>query len=209
MSFTMTVPVYSINAQSAGKCVSVSKPSFIEQGNYRFVIVDAPTDSNIDTYLTCFKKKHVVAVARCCEPTYSTEPLAAANIKVVDMPFADGDAPPRDVIDRFLNLVYETFGPPVKSERKSSFDKESPRKPDDATGSPGASNKPSIAIHCVAGLGRAPCLVAIALMEHGLTAHQAIEIVRKKRRGAINAKQLAFLERYTPMSRGDACCTIM
>lgn len=211
---TMTLPVHSISTSitPSGQCVSASKPSFIEHGNYRFVIVDQPTDETIGTYLQCFKKKNVVAVARCCEPGYSAEPLIAANIKVVDIPYADGDAPPRDVIDRFINLVYETFGPPVKPSakdaRKSSFDKDA-RKCDDSNKQTDQSIKPSIAIHCVAGLGRAPCLVAIALMEHGLSVHTAVEMIRKKRRGAINTKQLAFLERYTPVSRNEACCTIM
>ncbi|RXG51693.1 Protein tyrosine phosphatase type IVA 3 [Armadillidium vulgare] len=59
----------------------------------------------------------------------------------------------------------------------------------------------TVAVHCVAGLGRAPVLVAIALIELGMRYEDAVELIRQKRRGAINAKQLAYLEKYRPKSR--------
>ncbi|XP_067620656.1 uncharacterized protein PRL-1 isoform X1 [Eurosta solidaginis] len=70
-----------------------------------------------------------------------------------------------------------------------------------------------VAVHCVAGLGRAPVLVALALIELGLKYEAAVEMIRDKRRGAINAKQLSFLERYKPKARlkhknghKNSCC---
>jgi len=75
-----------------------------------------------------------------------------------------------------------------------------------------SSVRPTIAVHCVAGLGRAPVLVCIALIEGGMSSYDAVQFVRKKRRGAINSKQLEFLERYTPRgnrrSTTDMCCII-
>ena len=50
-----------------------------------------------------------------------------------------------------------------------------------------------IAVHCVAGLGRAPVLVAIALIEAGMDPLDSIENIRSKRRGAFNKPQIAFL----------------
>lgn len=52
---------------------------------------------------------------------------------------------------------------------------------------------PTIAVHCVAGLGRAPVLVAIALIEMGMKPLDAIEYIRGKRRGAFNKVQIAYL----------------
>ncbi|XP_044525250.1 protein tyrosine phosphatase type IVA 3 isoform X1 [Gracilinanus agilis] len=58
-----------------------------------------------------------------------------------------------------------------------------------------------VAVHCVAGLGRAPVLVALALIESGMKYEDAIQFIRQKRRGAINSKQLTYLEKYRPKQR--------
>ncbi len=43
-----------------------------------------------------------------------------------------------------------------------------------------------IGVHCLAGLGRAPVLVAIALIHYGSSPENAIALVRRHRPGAIN-----------------------
>lgn len=63
----------------------------------------------------------------------------------------------------------------------------------------------TIAVHCVAGLGRAPLLVAIALIESGCDAMEAVEIIRRRRRGAINRLQLQYLQEYRPIRRKNGC----
>eukprot|EP00742_Colponemidia_sp_Colp-10_P000285 GILJ01000321.1.p1 GENE.GILJ01000321.1~~GILJ01000321.1.p1 ORF type:complete len:201 (-),score=17.85 GILJ01000321.1:196-711(-) len=161
----------------------INRPSLIEYGKFRFLIMDAPNDANINLYVKELQKNGISDVVRTCEPSYSDVPLLNADINVLQLPFPDGEAPPRDVIIRWLDLVNTRLGKAGKDERKG------------------------IAVHCVAGLGRAPVLVAIALIEKGMDPLDAIEFIRQRRKGAINAKQLKFLESYK--RRGEATCCVM
>ena len=43
-----------------------------------------------------------------------------------------------------------------------------------------------IAVHCVAGLGRAPFLVALAIVYKGCKPENAIKLIRNNRKGALN-----------------------
>ncbi|PIC17915.1 hypothetical protein B9Z55_023985 [Caenorhabditis nigoni] len=144
-------------------------PSEIAWGKMRFLITDRPTNSSIQTYIEELEKHGARAVVRVCEPTYDTKALKEAGIDVLDWQFNDGSPPPPEVIKSWFQLCLTSF-------------KEHPDK--------------SIAVHCVAGLGRAPVLVAIALIEAGMKYEDAVEMIRKQRRGALNQKQLKFLETY-------------
>jgi len=177
----------------------VNKPSLIEypckvggkDKTLRFLIMDAPKPENLHLYLKEWKKNNVKAIARISEPCYDIAEVNAAGIVLHEMHFEDGASPPAKIISDWNALVTSIFD-------KSTVDAE-------AGGA-------TIAVHCVAGLGRAPVLVAIALIEHGMDAISAVTLIRSKRRGAINATQLAYLETYKPQ-KTDApkgCgCTIM
>ena len=92
-----------------------------------------------------------------------------------DMEFSDGSPPPKEIREAWLGLVKDTF-----------------------VGGGGEGGPVCIAVHCVAGLGRAPVMVALALMESGMKYETAVESIRERRRGAINQKQLSYLEKYKP-----------
>lgn len=149
-------------------------PSEIEYKNMKFLITDRPNDTNMSSYVEELQRHEVHDVVRVCEPTYKIDTLRDNGITVTDLVFDDGTAPPTQVVEDWLGLVRTR-----------------------ALGQPGT----TIAVHCVAGLGRAPVLVAIALMEQGLRYEDAVELIRTKRRGAINAKQLSYLEKYRPKNR--------
>ena len=150
-----------------------SKPSLIEFGNVRFLIMDKPKESNLHLYLKECKKYNVTQIVRICEPCYDTKIVEEAGIKLHEMFYEDGRSPPNDIIQRWNALVSETFDNVKSNEPKSC-----------------------IALHCVAGLGRAPVLVAIALVEAGQDPGQAVTFIRERRRGAINAVQLQYLQSY-------------
>ncbi|CAL1300135.1 unnamed protein product [Larinioides sclopetarius] len=160
-------------------------PSEIVFKNMRFLIMDRPTDATINTFIEELRKKNVTEVVRVCEPTYKIDVLEKHGIKVLDWQFDDGSPPPSKIVHDWFDLLRKRF----KEE-----------------------NDCYVAVHCVAGLGRAPVLVAIALMELGMKYEDAVELIRQKRRGAINAKQLAYLQKYRPKSRLKAqnglkqCC---
>jgi len=152
-------------------------PSLVEHKGWKFLIFDAPTDANLDLYIKEFKQYNVTHLVRACDPSYSTEKLEKAGVDIHEMPFPDGSFPSDSVLNDWLTLCKTAF------------------KEKDA----------AVGVHCVAGLGRAPVLVAIALIELGLNYDDAIELIRQKRRGAINAKQLKFLKGYKPKTK----CVIM
>lgn len=161
-----------------------NKPSLVEHGPLKFLIVDAPTDLNIDAYIKEFKAHSVTDLVRACECGYNPDRIVKAGVQVHDLAFPDGEPPPETVISGWLDLCNQRFG-------KSNPD-----------------NK-VISVHCVAGLGRAPVLVAIALIEHGVEPLDAIQLIRSKRRGAINAKQLHYLEHQYKRRKGGKGCIIM
>jgi len=169
-------------AHAPGKVVN--RPTFLKSknGKYRFLIMDAPTEQNLSQYIEVLKKKKVKALVRACEPSYSTDPLTKEGFRVVELAYADGDPPPADIVQKWLALVSQVFDD--KDNKESA-----------------------IAVHCVAGLGRAPVLVAIALIESGMEPLDAIAFIRKKRKGAINARQIKYIEAYTPSTKG--CCVIL
>jgi len=146
-------------------------PSEIQYGKLRFLITDRPSDHTITQFIEELEKHRARAVVRVCEPSYAISPLTSHGIEMIDMEFNDGSPPPPEVINKWLALT------------KASF-KQHPES--------------CIAVHCVAGLGRAPVLVALAFMEAGMTYEDAVDLIRRHRRGALNQKQLTFLEKYKP-----------
>lgn len=152
-----------------------NQPTLLQHKSLSFLIMDAPSQSNLRLYLQEMQKANVKHVVRVCEPTYSKEIVEAAGIEVHDWVFPDGESPPAEVIERWLSLVDSMAAANERLEEAANH---------------------AVAVHCVAGLGRAPVLVAIALIEYGMSALDAVSFVRQKRRGAINNKQLKFLEKY-------------
>ncbi|KAI8366814.1 protein-tyrosine phosphatase-like protein [Radiomyces spectabilis] len=138
----------------------------------RYLILDCPTESTLDFYMEEFAHLNVTSVVRCCQPTYNAARLAERKINVIDLPFKDGGVPSPYVIREWLQLV-------EKTKEESSV-----------------GCLQTIAVHCVAGLGRAPVLVAIALIEMGMKPLDAIEFIRSKRRGSFNKPQIAYLDSY-------------
>lgn len=148
--------------------------SEVSHKDMKFLIMDRPSDATIPQLIEQFKKCHVKDVIRVCEPSYRTDLLNQAGITVHDWQFDDGSPPPQDVIDKWFDLI----------QKRHEEDKDA-----------------CFAVHCIAGLGRGPVMVALALMELGMKYEDTIEFVRARRRGAFNQKQLKYLSTYKPRNR--------
>lgn len=155
-----------------------TKPTLVEKAPMRFLIMDAPRQANLPYYIREMKKHNVTHVVRVCEPTYIPgSEFSTAGICLHEMEYNDGTSPSKELILSWLGLVESTFYTL-------------------ASNAPSAA-APCIAVHCVAGLGRAPVMVAIALVEFaGMDPVEAVSFLRSKRRGAINEKQLLYLSGY-------------
>jgi len=172
-----------------------TKPTLLEVKPMKFLIMDAPRQANLHLYIKEMRKHSVTDVVRVCEPTYQGAELQAAGITLHEMEYPDGHSPPQPVIDRWLQLVDKTFYSESAQANTNNNDGR------------------SIAVHCVAGLGRAPVMVAIAMIEFAnYDPVEAVSVIRRHRRGAINEKQLLYLEGYkrTYKKSGaeSSCCTI-
>ena len=114
-------------------------------------------------YITELQKHGVHHVVRLCfEETYKSSAFDNTGIVLHAWPFPDGDPPPPAIIDDWMKLVDSTMNP--NKDLPSNDNKRN-----------------SIALHCVAGLGRSPVMAAIALIEHGLDWQYAVDLIRSKR----------------------------
>jgi len=161
--------------------------SHIKEGNQSFLIMEQPKDATLNLYYRNFSDYNVKHIVRVCpEVTYDTKELESRGINCHAFPYADGSPPPKEVTEPWLHLCESNL-------RNNKRDKESHAEPS------------AIAIHCVAGLGRAPVLVAIALIENGMDYLSAVEKIRAQRRGAINKPQVDFLKGYEKRARKSTC----
>ncbi|XP_042628670.1 protein tyrosine phosphatase type IVA 3-like isoform X1 [Cyprinus carpio] len=132
--------------------------------NMRFLITHNPTNASLSSFIEDLKKYGATTVVRVCEITYDKSPLEKDGITVMDWPFDDGAPPPTKIVDDWLSLL------------KNKFCEE-----------PGC----CVAVHCVAGLGRAPVLVALALIESGMKYEDAIQLIRQQETPGRHQQQAA------------------
>jgi protein tyrosine phosphatase type IVA len=109
-----------------------NKPTLVQWEHLSFVVMDAPNDSNLHLYIKELKKHNVTDLVRACEVTYACAPVEAAGVRVHELEFPDGEPPDGKILDKWLDLVSDVF-------KDNAID---------------SKNNKSIAVHCVAGLGR-------------------------------------------------------
>eukprot|EP01084_Bolivina_argentea_P191607 329132_1 len=95
----------------------ITPPSLIEWNGLRFLVMDAPRPSNVHLYLKRFLEYNVSDLVCVCERTYDPKVVMAAGIKVHEMKYDDGSAPPEEIISRWLEVwsmpLYVSCCPPL------------------------------------------------------------------------------------------------
>ena len=91
-----------------------------------------------------------------------------------ELVYQDEGCPSSRIISDFMKIVFKTF----PNGRNAQHD--------------------TLGVHCLSGIGRAPTLVAIALIELGMDNNEAMKLVRTKRSRAINVLQSRFIQSYVP-----------
>ncbi|XP_048220276.1 protein tyrosine phosphatase type IVA 1-like isoform X2 [Perognathus longimembris pacificus] len=127
-------------------------PVEVTYKNMRFLITHNPTNATLKKFIEELKKYGVTTIVRVYETTYDTTLVEKEGIHVLDWPFDDGTPPSNQIVDDWLSFVeIRLFEEP----------------------------RCCIAVHCVAGLGRAT-------------------FIRQKRHGAFNSKQLCNKKKFRP-----------
>jgi len=152
-----------------------SRFSMVEHNQLCFLISDCPSsDAECPAFKNIYLKHGVTHVVRVCEPLYRISELQCQEIQVHDWPFENGVSPPQQILSEWLILVDQMA---IKNAKSTD-------------------HKECIAIHCMTGLNRGPMLVAIAFIEYGMSASEAVGLIRSMRRGAISVSDFVILEEY-------------
>eukprot|EP01059_Diplonema_ambulator_P025435 TRINITY_DN4247_c0_g2_i3.p1 TRINITY_DN4247_c0_g2~~TRINITY_DN4247_c0_g2_i3.p1 ORF type:complete len:201 (+),score=26.78 TRINITY_DN4247_c0_g2_i3:100-702(+) len=174
----------------------------------RFLILTAPSPSNLALYIKDLKRHGVQNLVRVCTQTYKEEVVRNHGIEVHDGDgwfFEDGAPPPKDVLYNWIGLLEKEFGIGNKEIEPQPGDGPVQNPVPDET-------KPCVGVHCIAGLGRAPVLVAVALIElAGMPASEAVLHIRESRQGCFNQEQLKWLLSYKRIrkakgNKSECCC---
>eukprot|EP00128_Syssomonas_multiformis_P000406 Colp12_sorted_trinity150504_noHs@23478 len=177
------IDVDSLDDKTLRKIQQYIRTTFIEYSGLQFIITNSPKDYNLDYYVDLYKQNNVKDVVRTChEGSYDASLVEKHGITIHNWNYEDGALPPEDVINKWLELIERSK---ITKKQKSE-----------------GIIRRTIAVHCAAGLGRAPVLVAIALIEGGMDNLAVIDLIRGQRPGAINRKQLKFIQEYKPRSKG-------
>jgi protein-tyrosine phosphatase len=130
------------------------------------VIVGAsPTNITLNQFNKFIIENKVTDVFCFNEIAYDSQKIVD-NINFHYMVFSDGSYPSNDLIKKFDKLLDKILKKP----------------------------NPCLIFHCVAGLGRAPIMLAyIMVSRYKYSPEDAIGIIRYRRKGSINSKQLSWL----------------
>ena len=141
------------------------------------ILLGVPNSEEYEQYLEFFKSKKVKHLFIATNYDNSLDYFSENGLTIHKIEFEDGNAPPQDVIDSFL----EVYNNPEK--KSDEF----------------------IAVACKRGYGRAPTLAALAMIEHGYSPVQTLNLLRKYNPRFITERQKQFILNYHSDTAGGCC----
>jgi protein tyrosine phosphatase type IVA len=145
----------------------------------------APKASSIEDFSRFMKEKGVTDILCFCKPTYDHSIFNNYAINFHNLEFDDGASPSKEVIDKFDSTIDEIFNSTFNSILTTTVSH------------PGKQNSYrviNINMHCQAGIGRAPTLLAyIMISRFAWDPFECIDMIRNKRRGCFNKKQAQWI----------------
>ncbi|KAF5282732.1 hypothetical protein FQR65_LT02729 [Abscondita terminalis] len=151
-----------------------ARSTTITYGNMKFLICIMPNLFYMRHYIEDLQRYGVRTLVKTCDCSYSLHPFDNAGIDVLELVFPNGQFPSKTVIEDWLAIVKDHF---LKHP------------------------KTALAVHCRCGLGRSAVLVAIALMESGVSPFDVVEFIQTARRGTFNDLQYDRIWQYKPGNR--------
>ena len=134
-------------------------------------VSESPQISTVKSFSYQMKKKGVTDIFCFCNLTYDPYSFRLDKISFHHLPFDDGTAPPPNILAQFDSILNT-----IMVNKKST-------------------DETSINLHCMSGLGRAPAIMAYVLLKYEkIDRNDAIEKIRKIRKGALNHTQLEWVE---------------
>ena len=90
----------------SGGINTFNQPSLVEHQQLKFLIMDSPSDINIEQYVKELVRHGTTDIVRACEPHYKTTFVSEAGITCHDCEFKDGDPPPQNISTIFFFVFF-------------------------------------------------------------------------------------------------------
>lgn len=155
----------------------MESPTLIKYNSLTFLLSGAPDEYHSTWYISTFKSHNVKHIVCVSELTYDPKKYEMNGFIVHNLAFEDGSFPRKHIIKAWELIVED-------AQRTNT----------------------TIMVHCVAGLGRAPVMIALSLMKAGMAPNGAIEYIRNHRRGCFNGMQIRSLQNY---KNSNNSCIVM
>ena len=159
-------------------------------------LTGAPKSASIEEYSRFMKDNGVTDIFCFCKPDYDTSNFSQLDIKYHNLEFPDGTAPTVDILDKFdvtFDLILKTNSTKIENQ-KLTQKKTQPDEKLTKTNKHEMDVPIIISMHCYTGMGRAPTMLAYLMISRcGYGRNKSVNVIRKRRKGTINSKQLDWI----------------